>query len=39
MNMSTTEQALLSPAQYLHHFQGHRSLTRRILEAFPDDQL
>jgi uncharacterized damage-inducible protein DinB len=39
MNMSTTEQALLSPAQYLYHLQGHRSLTRKTIEAFPDDQL
>jgi uncharacterized damage-inducible protein DinB len=23
----------------LKHWQGHRSLTRRVLEAFPDDQL
>ncbi len=26
MNMSTTEQALLSSAQFLHQFQGHRQL-------------
>ena len=39
MNMSTTEQALLSPAQYLHHYQGHRQLTRNVIQAFPDDQL
>lgn len=31
--------AILSPAQLLSHWQGHRRLTRRVIEAFPDDQL
>lgn len=39
MNMSTTEQPMLSPEQFLHHFQGHRQLTRDVIAAFPDDQL
>ena len=31
--------AALSPEQLLAHWQGHRRLTRRVIEAFPDDQL
>lgn len=30
---------LLTPATLLAHWQGHRRLTRRVIEAFPDDQL
>jgi uncharacterized damage-inducible protein DinB len=29
----------LTPDGMLHHWQGHRRLTRRVIEAFPDDQL
>jgi uncharacterized damage-inducible protein DinB len=29
----------LSPEQLLAHWQGHRRLTRRVIEAFPEDQL
>ncbi len=25
--------------QVLHHWQGHRELTRRTIEAFPEDKL
>lgn len=28
-----------TPAALLEHWQGHRRLTRRLLEAFPEDQL
>ena len=35
--------AALSPAlsipDFIAHWQGHRALTRRVIEAFPDDQL
>ena len=31
--------AILSPAHFLAHWQGHRRLTRRVIEAFPEDQL
>ncbi|GHG35403.1 DinB family protein [Deinococcus indicus] len=35
--------AALSPAlsipDFIAHWQGHRDLTRRVIEAFPDDQL
>jgi uncharacterized damage-inducible protein DinB len=34
---STT--VLITPAQLLNHWQGHRRLTRRVLEAFPEDKL
>ncbi|HYW30567.1 MAG TPA: DinB family protein [Gemmatimonas sp.] len=30
---------VITPAQFLAHWQGHRKLTRRAIEAFPDDQL
>lgn len=29
----------ISPADQLAHWQGHRRLTRRVIEAFPADQL
>ncbi|NIX38084.1 MAG: damage-inducible protein DinB, partial [Gemmatimonadetes bacterium] len=29
----------ISPDALLDHWQGHRRLTRRVIEAFPDDQL
>lgn len=28
----------LTPAQLLDHWQGHRRLTRRVIEAFPSDE-
>jgi uncharacterized damage-inducible protein DinB len=30
---------VISPAALLEHWQGHRRLTRRVIEAFPEDQL
>lgn len=30
---------LLSKEQLLEHWQGHRRLTRRVIETFPEDQL
>jgi len=30
---------VISPEQLLAHWQGHRKLTRRVIEAFPEDQL
>ena len=36
--MSTTSDAFLTPAALLDHWQGHRRLTRRTIEAFPDEQ-
>ena len=31
--------AILTPTQFLGHWQGHRRLTRRVICAFPEDQL
>ncbi len=30
---------MLSPAQFLQYWQGNRRLTRRVIEAFPEDGL
>ena len=30
---------VLTPDALLEHWQGHRRLTRRVIDAFPDDQL
>ena len=35
--MSTTQ--CISSAALLEHWQGHRSLTRRVIEAFPEKEL
>jgi uncharacterized damage-inducible protein DinB len=37
--MSAEHPAFISPDALLAHWQGHRRLTRRVIEAFPDDQL
>jgi hypothetical protein len=29
----------ITPEALLEHWQGHRRLTRRVIEAFPEDQL
>jgi len=35
----TATAAIVSPQDFLTHWQGHRALTRRVIEAFPEDQL
>ncbi|MCK7589757.1 DinB family protein [Subsaxibacter sp. CAU 1640] len=30
---------VITPSELLHHFQGHRNLTRRVIETFPEDAL
>lgn len=35
--ISTT--VIITPAQLLEHWQEHRRLTRRVIEAFPEEQL
>ena len=30
---------IFTPQQLLTHWQGHRGLTRKMIEAFPDDKL
>ncbi len=32
-------QTAITPEQFLSHWQGHRRLTRRVIEAFPEDKL
>ncbi|MDB4873872.1 MAG: DinB family protein [Gemmatimonadetes bacterium] len=36
---STLSAAAVTPDAFLKHWLGHRRLTRRTIEAFPDDQL
>ena len=36
---SPTSPSFISPEALREHWQGHRRLTRRVIEAFPDDQL
>jgi uncharacterized damage-inducible protein DinB len=39
-NNKSTEQAMvISPSQLLNHWQGHRNLTRKLIDAFPEDKL
>lgn len=39
--METTTETLqvITPEQLLSHWQGHRALTRRVIEAFPEEAL
>lgn len=36
--MSTTS-TVISPSDLLQQWQGHRNLTRRVIDAFPEDKL
>ena len=36
---STISASIITPESLLEHWQGHRRLTRRVIEAFPEDQL
>jgi uncharacterized damage-inducible protein DinB len=36
---TTATAAFMTPAELLTHWQGHRKLTRRMIEAFPEDKL
>jgi uncharacterized damage-inducible protein DinB len=36
---TTTDQLFISTDAMLAHWQGHRNLTRRVIEAFPEDKL
>lgn len=36
---SIPSESILTPAALLDHWQGHRRLTRKMIEAFPEDQL
>ncbi|MEP6762932.1 MAG: DinB family protein [Gemmatimonadaceae bacterium] len=35
----STNAVVLTPTDLLNHWQGHRRVTRRIIDAFPDDKL
>src|SRR5262245_24175648 len=35
----TQQAAFISPEAFLKHWQGHRRVTRRMIEAFPEDKL
>lgn len=39
MASTTTAAPIMSSQQYLEHWQGHRALTRRVIDAFPEDKL
>jgi uncharacterized damage-inducible protein DinB len=39
MTKSATSAVVITPDQFLKHWQGHRGLTRRVIEAFPEDKL
>jgi len=36
MQNTAKQQQVISPEQWLDHWQGHRNLTRRMIEAFPE---
>jgi uncharacterized damage-inducible protein DinB len=37
--VSSTSSVVITPRALLRHWQGHRSLTRRVIDAFPEDKL
>jgi uncharacterized damage-inducible protein DinB len=37
--VSTESTPFITPDRMLAHWQGHRRLTRRVIDAFPDDKL
>jgi uncharacterized damage-inducible protein DinB len=39
MNTAVTTAPVMSSEELLAHWQGHRKLTRKMIEAFPDDKL
>ena len=39
MTAASTSALVITPEQFLRHWQGHRTLTRRVIAAFPDDKL
>jgi uncharacterized damage-inducible protein DinB len=39
MTSSPTAAPIMTSQQFLEHWQGHRALTRRVIDAFPDDKL
>ncbi|HLH01972.1 MAG TPA: DinB family protein [Bryobacteraceae bacterium] len=39
MTATETSKQILDAEKLLEHWQGHRKLTRRVIEAFPEDKL
>jgi uncharacterized damage-inducible protein DinB len=39
MKNTTLQSTFLTTEAFLEHWQGHRRLTRRVIEAFPEDKL
>jgi uncharacterized damage-inducible protein DinB len=39
MTSSPTAAPIMTSQQFLEHWQGHRALTRRVIAAFPEDEL
>ena len=37
--MTDTTTTFITPEALLKHWEGHRRLTRRVIDAFPEDQL
>lgn len=35
----TAEHGVITPEELLEHWQGHRRVTRKVIEAFPEDKL
>src|SRR5262245_58036815 len=39
MNLGGFMTTVIPAAAFLEHWQGHRRLTRRVIDAFPEDRL
>lgn len=39
MTATSNQVSVITPEKLLEHWQGHRRVTRRIIEAFPEDKL
>jgi uncharacterized damage-inducible protein DinB len=39
MASTSTAVPIMTSQQFLEHWQGHRALTRRVIDAFPEDEL
>ena len=39
MTSSPSAAPIMTSQQFLEHWQGHRALTRRVIDAFPEDKL
>jgi len=39
MTAAATSALVVTPEQFLKHWQGHRALTRRVIDAFPEEKL